>query len=116
MLHCHPEPRLSESVFLLFQLKRKQVQLPLPCPALLCTAGKSPAPAEGYSVKGPRGPKAPSPSLSSGLPRLSHEFKKHLDNNPPFPLGNGSVQGQDLDSIILVDIFPLSMFCDSVIS
>lgn len=23
VLHCHPEPRLSESVFLLFQLKRK---------------------------------------------------------------------------------------------
>lgn len=33
VLHCHPKPRLSESVFLLFQLKRKQERLPPPLPS-----------------------------------------------------------------------------------
>ena len=33
VLHCHPKPRPSESVFLLFQLKRKQERLPPPLPS-----------------------------------------------------------------------------------
>lgn len=37
VLHCHPKPRPSESVFLLFQLKRKQERLPSPLLSARCS-------------------------------------------------------------------------------